>query len=185
MRAALAVVVAVAVACSSAEAGSPPSTLRATTTTAELSPVTVLLPTTTSPATTAAQRPVERPTPPTVAPAVPRSTSTTAAPNPVPVAAPTSPPGSVEQIIRAAAAEFGVSGDLMVRIARCESGLNPAAVNASSGALGLFQHLPNLWGARAAGLGYGYESWSDPTANARVSAVLLRDGGPGHWRACL
>lgn len=91
----------------------------------------------------------------------------------------------MEGIILAAAAEYGVDGQLMLRIARCESGLNPRAVNASSGALGLFQHLPSLWPARAAGLGYPPEAWSDPTANARVSAVLLRDGGPGHWRACL
>ena len=118
-----------------------------------------------------------------------RATSTTVAapqpPAPAPPPQPAAPTGSVEAIIRAAAAEFGVGGDLMVRIARCESGLNPAAVNASSGALGLFQHLPRYWPGRAAGLGYSSADWSNPTANARVSAVLLRDGGPGHWRACL
>lgn len=108
------------------------------------------------------------------------------APPPVaPVPQPVAPAGSVESIIRAAAAEFGVSGDLMMTIARCESGLNPSAVNSSSGARGLFQHMPSLWGGRAAALGYPYESWSDPTANARVSAKLLAEGGPSHWRACL
>jgi soluble lytic murein transglycosylase-like protein len=69
----------------------------------------------------------------------------------------------------------------MVCVARVESGLNPSAVNPTSGALGLFQHMPQYWGGRAAALGYGYESWSDPVANARVSAKLLAEGGPGHW----
>lgn len=111
-------------------------------------------------------------------------TPTTAPPSPpAPQVAPA--PGSVEGIIRAAAAEFGVSGDLLVSIMRCESNLNPLAVNLSSGALGLGQHLPRYWGGRAAALGYPYEAWSDPVANARVSAKLMAEGGPGHWSACL
>jgi len=110
----------------------------------------------------------------------------TPAPEPTPAPAPAPAPASgIEGIIHAAAAEFGVDGALMVRIARCESNLNPSVVNSSSGALGLFQHMPQYWGGRAANLGYGYDAWSDPVANARVSAVLMRDGGPSHWVACL
>jgi len=152
--------------------------------------------TTIAPTTTVAPTTTEPPPPPTTTTAPPPPTTTTAPPPPPPttVAPPTTeappapvaaPAGSIEQIIYAAAAEFGVDGNLMLRIARCESNLTPSAVNSSSGALGLFQHMPQYWGGRASALGYGYDAWSDPTANSRVSAVLMRDGGPGHWRACL
>jgi len=107
---------------------------------------------------------------------------TTHPPTTVP-ATPTAPTGSVESTIRAAAAEFGVSGNLLVRIARCESTLNPQAVNRSSGALGLFQHLPRFWSGRAARLGYDYGSWSSPSANARVSAQMIAQGGTSPWNA--
>ncbi len=139
-----------------------------TTTTTTAPPTTTTAP---APPTTAH---VHRAAPVPAPPTVPVPPAPPAAPAPAPI-------GSIESIIRSAATEFGVSGDLMVRIARCESTMNPLAVNPSSGALGLFQHLPQYWGARAAALGYGYADWSNPTANSRVSAVLMRDGGAGHW----
>src|SRR5437764_7438989 len=40
--------------------------------------------------------------------------------------------------IRRAAREFGVNVNLMLAIARCESGLNPGATNPNSGAAGLY-----------------------------------------------
>lgn len=82
---------------------------------------------------------------------------------------------------RRAAAEFGVPAAEFVRVLGCESGHNPRAVNASSGALGLGQHLPRYWGARAAALGYRYDNWSNARANARVSAWLWATSGPQHW----
>lgn len=90
-------------------------------------------------------------------------------------------PRSVEEHVREAAREFGIPEDAFVRVIRCESQMNPQAVNRSSGALGLGQHLPRYYAARAANLGYGYGSWSDPRANARVSAWLWRTSGPQHW----
>lgn len=90
-------------------------------------------------------------------------------------------PQDVVSIERAAAREFGVPEGEFVRVLGCESGHNPRAVNASSGALGLGQHLPRYWGARAAALGYPYSAWSDARANARVSAWLWRTSGPQHW----
>lgn len=138
--------------------------------TALLSTTTTTVPPTVPPTT------APPPAPTTVAPLPPPPT----VPAPVPATVP--PPATgIEGIIYAAAAEFGVSGDFMVCVARRESGLNPSAVNSSSGALGLFQHLPQYWGGRASALGYGYDSWSDPTANARVSAWLLQTSGPSHW----
>lgn len=88
---------------------------------------------------------------------------------------------SPEGHVRAAAREFGIPEEAFVRVVRCESGMNPAAVNRSSGALGLGQHLPRYYAARAAALGYGYGSWSDARANARVSAWLWATSGPQHW----
>lgn len=90
-------------------------------------------------------------------------------------------PTDVVSIERAAAREFGVPEDAFVRVLGCESGHNPHAVNRTSGALGLGQHLPRYWGARAATLGYPYSAWSDPRANARVSAWLWATSGPQHW----
>lgn len=88
---------------------------------------------------------------------------------------------SPEQHVRAAAREFGIPEDAFVRVIRCESGMDPRAVNPSSGALGLGQHLPRYWPARASALGYPASAWSDARANARVSAWLWRTAGPGHW----
>lgn len=89
--------------------------------------------------------------------------------------------GSIEEIIRLAAREFGINEDWFLAIAWCESTFNPHAVNKKSGAMGLFQHLPRYWGDRAARLGYSYDHWSDPVANARVSGALYVEGGPRHW----
>lgn len=83
--------------------------------------------------------------------------------------------------VRAAAREFHIDEVAFVRVIGCESGFNPSAVNSSSGALGLGQHLPWYWGARAAALGYSYDDWDDARANARVSAKLWRDSGPQNW----
>ena len=53
--------------------------------------------------------------------------------------------GSVVDIIYAAAAKYGQNGDALLAVARCESGLDPNAVNSSSGASGLFQFMPGTW----------------------------------------
>ncbi len=82
---------------------------------------------------------------------------------------------------RNAAIEFGIPVDAFMRVIDCESHFNPGAVNSSSGALGLGQHLPSYWGGRAAQLGYSYGDWSNARANARVSAKLWRDSGPQNW----
>lgn len=93
------------------------------------------------------------------------------------VTAVVAPSGSIVEIIYAAAAEFGVSGDWMVSIAECESGLNPNAYN-SAGYHGLFQYDSQTWGA------YGYGSVYDPVAQARTTAELLSLGQSSRWPNC-
>jgi hypothetical protein len=84
---------------------------------------------------------------------------------------------TVTKIILAAASEFGVSGDYMLSIAQCESGLDPSAYN-SAGYHGLFQFDFQTWGA------YGYGSIYDPVAQARTAAELLADGQSSRWPNC-
>lgn len=104
-------------------------------------------------------------------------------PSPTPEAAvavappPVTATGSVVDIIRAAAARHGVDGDWMVRIAQCESGLNPSAVN-PAGYYGLFQFSKSTWGA------YGSGDIFDPAAQSEATAKMLAAGGAGHWPHC-
>jgi len=61
-----------------------------------------------------------------------------------------------------------------------ESGGNPAAVNPSSGAGGLFQFLPSTW----AGLGLGYPGGAQtapPGVQIQGFFKLYAEAGPGPW----
>lgn len=73
--------------------------------------------------------------------------------------------------------------DLALRIISCESGGDPNAQNPSSGAAGLFQHIPRYWDARVANAGMPGASIFDPIANVAASAYLAYTGGWGHWSA--
>ncbi len=94
---------------------------------------------------------------------------------------------SVDEIIDSAADEFGVSRRLMHEIAWCESSKRPGAVNPQrtnfGHAQGLFQHLEDLWPARAAAVGSPGASPFDPVANARAAAWLMSEQGTRPWLA--
>lgn len=122
--------------------------------------------------------PTPKPTPPP-APAAPTPT-----PTPTPTATPQHstaiaiPPvtsGNVVGIIRDAAARWGVSGDWMVKIAECESGLRPTAYNPSGPYYGLFQFLMSTFRANG-----GTNIW-DPADQANVTAKMLAHGQAGQW----
>jgi soluble lytic murein transglycosylase-like protein len=87
------------------------------------------------------------------------------------------PPTSITGIVYAAAAEFGMSGDYLLSVASCESGLDPGAYNAA-GYHGLFQFDQQTWAA------YGYGSIYDSTAQARTAARLLAAGHSFRWPNC-
>jgi len=102
-------------------------------------------------------------TPKTVPPVVQPPTST-------PVTSPPPPstgsiPAMIEQV-------FGANGAGAINVARCESGLNPAAYN-PSGAMGLFQIMPGTWA------GTSQAGQSPYNAQANIIAahdIFVRDG---------
>ena len=100
---------------------------------------------------------------------------------------PTPPPpvvvggGDVTAIIQSAAAAWGADASQMLRVAYCESHYNPYAVNASSGAAGLFQFLPSTWAYQSPRAGYGGASPFDPVANANTAAMMFARGQASQW----
>jgi len=96
-------------------------------------------------------------------------------PVPTPVPTPYYPP-SVADVI-AAICSFDWDCDKMVRVASCESGLNPAAVN-PLGYYGLFQ------------INYQFPGWDDPYTNAQVAyeqkylPALAHGDGLSPWPVC-
>lgn len=104
-------------------------------------------------------------------------------PAPAPIAAPAVSYGSgaIQDIIIAAAGRWGADAQQLLRVAKCESGFNPNAYNASSGASGLFQFLPSTWAANSVRAGYGGASSFDPVANANTAAMMFRNGQAGQW----
>lgn len=101
-----------------------------------------------------------------------------ATPAPAPAAMAPSGGGSIQDIILAAFAPLGAGAQQWaLRIAACESGYNPNAVNRSSGASGLFQFMPSTW----AHLPWAGQSVFDPVANAQAAAYYYQHSGPGPW----
>jgi peptidoglycan hydrolase CwlO-like protein len=78
-------------------------------------------------------------------------------------------------IIRTAASRYGANGDQMVRVAGCESGLNPQAYDPYSGASGLFQFMPGTFYGHG-----GHDIW-DPTDQSNVAANVFAQGQSGAW----
>ncbi len=81
------------------------------------------------------------------------------------------------QIIYAAADQYGQPREDMLRVARCESVLDPNAVNPSSNASGLFQFLPSTWQTTP----YADQDIFDPVANAEAAAWMWSEGRRGEW----
>lgn len=104
---------------------------------------------------------------------------------------------SIESIVINAAKTHGISSERALRIARCESGLNPSSVNygywedsqgISMGGTGekyypsgIFQHLSKYWPSRSEKYGYKGASVFDPVANANVTMAMWRDGYSSQW----
>lgn len=73
-------------------------------------------------------------------------------------------------------AAFGAEGDIALKVARCESGLNPKAINKTSSARGLFQIMQS-WHRID-------QKWLfDPVINIQVAKKLWSEQGWEPWRA--
>ncbi len=83
----------------------------------------------------------------------------------------------IVDIIYAAADRYGQPREDMLRVAMCESSLNPNNVNASSGASGLFQFMPSTWRTTP----YADQNIFDATANANAAAWMWSVGRRGEW----
>lgn len=144
-----------------------------------------------------------RPVPTSTATSVPTSTATpiatatpspTATPAPTETPAPTPPPvstatpvpqspqgtgGDARAAISAASARWHVSYGWLLRVASCESGLNPYAQN-PSGASGLFQFMPSTYYAYAARIGETGSIWN-AYSNANVAGYMFSIGQSYQW----
>ena len=83
----------------------------------------------------------------------------------------------IVDIIYEAADSYGQSRDAMLRVARCESGLDPNAVGGGGAYHGLFQFVPSTF----AGTPYGEYDIYDPWANANAAAWMWSEGQKSSW----
>ena len=83
-------------------------------------------------------------------------------------------------LIEDAAREFGQDPAFLVRVARCESGLNPFAVG-GHGELGILQFKPPTFERNAARLGYTIGDIWDVRAQARVAAEMFSRQQQWQW----
>lgn len=81
------------------------------------------------------------------------------------------------QIIYAAADKYGQPRADMLRVAQCESVLDPNAVNPISGVSGLFQFMPSTWATTP----YANQDIFDPVANANAAAWMWSVGRRNEW----
>jgi Transglycosylase SLT domain len=79
--------------------------------------------------------------------------------------------------IAEAAAEYGQSEEAMVRVARCESALNPCAVNEDGPYYGLYQFLKSTWRSTP----YGDREIFDPKAQALAAGWMWQQGRKNEW----
>lgn len=80
------------------------------------------------------------------------------------------------KIIESAADRYGQDRDAMLRVARCESGLDPYAVH-PSGSYGLFQFIRSTWESTP----YGNKDVFDPRANAMAASWMWSQGRQSEW----
>lgn len=82
----------------------------------------------------------------------------------------------IVRIIYQAAERYDQPKNDMLRVARCESSLDPYAVN-PSGSYGLFQFIRTTWKSTP----YGDEDIFDPQANANAAAWMWSQGRKSEW----
>ncbi|MBI2325336.1 MAG: transglycosylase SLT domain-containing protein [Chloroflexi bacterium] len=86
----------------------------------------------------------------------------------------------IERTIRAAALEFGVDQEALLRVAVCESQLDPLAIGPAD-ELGTFQFRARTFRANARTLGYTVADILDVRAQARVAAEMWSRDQQWQW----
>ena len=81
------------------------------------------------------------------------------------------------RFIARAASDYGQSERAMVRVARCESVLDPCAVNDAGPYYGLFQFLKSTWQSTP----YGDRDIFDPEAQALATGWMWKQGRKDEW----
>ncbi|HEX6349883.1 MAG TPA: transglycosylase SLT domain-containing protein [Candidatus Dormibacteraeota bacterium] len=101
-----------------------------------------------------------------------------APPAAAPAPAPAPPAGSIQAIIVSACSPYGqATVDWCLRVAKCESGYNPNAVNGAGPYYGLFQFLTSTFSHTP----YGNQNIFDPYYNAAAAAWKYSVSGGGAW----
>ena len=83
-------------------------------------------------------------------------------------------------LIYTTAQEYHIDPELFLRIAKCESALNPTAKNPLSTASGLFQFLNSTYSFYAKRYGISLEK-NDPRNQAELAARMIADGKISAW----
>ncbi|MGI8404202.1 MAG: SH3 domain-containing protein [Thermomicrobiales bacterium] len=101
---------------------------------------------------------------------------------PAPTEAPVDPGNGngetdIVSIIYAAADKYGQPREDMLRVAMCESNLDPGAVNPASGTSGLFQFMPSTFASTP----FAGENIFDPYANANAAGWMWSVGRRNEW----
>jgi hypothetical protein len=97
------------------------------------------------------------------------------------------PSGWLSQVqVRALVSIYFAAEDVnkAVRVAWCESRFDPNSTNLRTGAVGLFQHLPQYWEERAAEAGFTGAEPTDPVASTAAAAWAVYNGGGWDTFAC-
>ena len=95
-------------------------------------------------------------------------------------ASPRQDPAAILAVIEAAAREFVVDPARLVALGMCESSLRTGAVGKAQ-EIGAFQWQPRTWESNAPRLGYTILDITDPVAQARLTALVLREDGGWRW----
>ena len=87
----------------------------------------------------------------------------------------------VQQLIKDYSKQYGISADLPLRVANCESGFNQSSKNSYSTASGVYQYIASTW--RNTEAGKAGISPFDADANVRMAIKSIASGGISNWNA--
>ena len=97
----------------------------------------------------------------------------------------------VKQTIRCVTKKYGLNTSQALMIASHESGFNEWARNTSSGACGIFQHIPTYWSGRIAAAERSWptqrkfsESCFNARSNIYAAAKLAKSSGGWYYHWC-